>query len=71
MTSLSISFPAYNEADNIGAAIEDAVRVVHFQKVLGRIRRQLHLNLAAVAQGVKQRQRVLQKRPACKLLQAL
>jgi glycosyltransferase involved in cell wall biosynthesis len=27
MTSLSISFPAYNEADNIGVAIEDAVRV--------------------------------------------
>jgi glycosyltransferase involved in cell wall biosynthesis len=27
MTSLSISFPAYNEQDNIGAAIEDAVRV--------------------------------------------
>ena len=27
MSSLSISFPAYNEADNIGAAIEDAVRV--------------------------------------------
>jgi glycosyltransferase involved in cell wall biosynthesis len=27
MTSLSISFPAYNEADNIGQAIEDAVRV--------------------------------------------
>jgi glycosyltransferase involved in cell wall biosynthesis len=27
MSSLAISFPAYNEADNIGAAIEDAVRV--------------------------------------------
>ncbi|MFL7807730.1 MAG: glycosyltransferase family 2 protein [Anaerolineae bacterium] len=27
MSSLSISFPAYNEAANIGAAIEDAVRV--------------------------------------------
>jgi len=27
MTSLSISFPAYNEQENIGAAIEDAVRV--------------------------------------------
>jgi glycosyltransferase involved in cell wall biosynthesis len=27
MSSLSISFPAYNEADNIGQAIEDAVRV--------------------------------------------
>jgi glycosyltransferase involved in cell wall biosynthesis len=27
MTSLSISFPAYNEKDNIGGAIEDALRV--------------------------------------------
>lgn len=27
MTSLSISFPAYNEQENIGAAIEDAMRV--------------------------------------------
>jgi glycosyltransferase involved in cell wall biosynthesis len=27
MSSLSISFPAYNEAHNIGAAIEDAIRV--------------------------------------------
>ena len=27
MPSLSISFPAYNEEENIGAAIEDAVRV--------------------------------------------
>jgi glycosyltransferase involved in cell wall biosynthesis len=27
MSSLSISFPAYNEAENIGVAIEDAVRV--------------------------------------------
>jgi glycosyltransferase involved in cell wall biosynthesis len=27
MSSLSISFPAYNEQDNIGAAIEDAMRV--------------------------------------------